>query len=61
MSGAWAADRKGLGLGLAIVKGIVDAHHGRVWAESEPGKGSSFHFTIPFVSPPARGGGDGSR
>jgi PAS domain S-box-containing protein len=45
------ADRKGLGLGLAIVKGIVDAHHGKVWAESEPGQGSIFYFTIPGVVP----------
>jgi PAS domain S-box-containing protein len=46
---ARSADRKGLGLGLAIVKGIVTAHHGRVWAESEPGKGSTFHCTIPSI------------
>ena len=41
------ADRKGLGLGLAIVKGIVDAHRGRIWAESELGMGSIFHVQIP--------------
>jgi PAS domain S-box-containing protein len=41
------AYRKGAGLGLAIVKGIVDAHGGKVWAESESGEGSTFHFTLP--------------
>ncbi|HEX4996650.1 MAG TPA: ATP-binding protein, partial [Terriglobia bacterium] len=44
---AGPADRKSLGLGLAIVKGIVQAHHGQVWAESEIGKGSRFYFAIP--------------
>ena len=45
------SDRKGLGLGLAIVKGIVTAHHGRVTAQSEMGKGSVFCFSIPIDSP----------
>lgn len=38
---------RGAGLGLAIAKGIVEAHGGRMWAESEMGKGSAFHFTLP--------------
>jgi two-component system sensor histidine kinase GlrK len=38
---------KGTGLGLTIVKHIIIAHGGKVWAESEPGKGSSFIFILP--------------
>ena len=38
----------GTGLGLSIVKHIVQAHGGRVWAESEVGKGCRFHFTLPW-------------
>ena len=41
------SDRRGLGLGLYISKAIIDAHGGRIWAESELGHGSTFSFTVP--------------
>jgi len=39
---------KGTGLGLAICKGIIEKHNGRIWAESELGKGSKFSFVLPL-------------
>jgi len=44
------AERLGAGLGLPIAKGIVEAHGGRIWAESDPGKGTRFYFTLPAAN-----------
>jgi signal transduction histidine kinase len=45
--------QQGMGLGLYVSKGIVDAHGGRIWCESELGKGSTFHLSLPTCMQPA--------
>ncbi len=40
--------RRGIGLGLFIARGIVEAHGGRIWLDSEAGAGTTFHFSLPI-------------
>lgn len=64
VDGASTRKTGGSGLGLAIAKGIIEAHGGKMWAESAPGAGSVFRFTLPVVKesdllqnePPAEAG-----
>ena len=44
---------QGLGLGLSICRSIIAAHGGRLWAENNPDRGATFHFTLPVAPPRA--------
>ena len=48
----YTTKQHGTGLGLAIVQSVVADHAGKIWVESEPGRGTTFHIELP-VSPPA--------
>ncbi len=61
-SGAEAVQRnQGSGLGLAIARGMVELHGGRIWAESSPGQGATFHVVLPLRRPPSDSAGDEPR
>lgn len=49
----WRGQSGGSGLGLSIARGIVEAHGGRLWVESQLERGSTFSFTVPAALPPA--------
>jgi len=49
----------GTGIGLFLVKALVEFHHGKIWLESEVGKGTTFYFTLPVNQPEEDGDDDG--
>jgi signal transduction histidine kinase len=42
----------GMGLGLTVCRTIMEAHHGRIWAENNPGAGTTFHLSLPTARSP---------
>jgi signal transduction histidine kinase len=47
--GFYTTKPQGLGVGLEVCRSIVESHRGAVWAEANPDRGATFHFTWPFA------------
>jgi two-component system sensor kinase FixL len=49
--GFYTTKPQGLGVGLEVCRSIMESHHGAIWAEANPDRGATFHFTLPIVNP----------